>query len=107
MTLALASIGLVSVGTVMASLARTQSAAGVLSLCYMLFGGVIFYLATKFSAFGSIKDASFESYSLPLLFLSLKQNLPLEKAPGLTNLAALVGAWTVAASWIFRQRGWR
>lgn len=106
-SIALASIGLVSVGTVMASLARTQSAAGVLSLCYMLFGGVIFYLATKFSAFGSLKDASFESYSLPLLFLSLKQNLPLEKAPGLTNLAALVGAWTVAASWLFRQRGWR
>ncbi len=107
LTTVLASIGLVSVGTVMASLARTQAAAGVLSLCYMLFGGVIFYLATKFSAFGLLKDASFESYSLPLLFLSLKQNLPLEKAPGLTNLAALVGAWTVAASWLFRQRGWR
>ena len=106
-TVVLASIGLVSVGTVMASLARTQSAAGVLSLCYMLFGGVIFYLATKFSAFGTLKDASFESYSLPLLFLSLKQNLPLEKAPGLINLAALVGGWTVAASWLFRQRGWR
>ncbi len=106
-TTALASIGLVSVGTVMAALARTQAAAGVLSLCYMLFGGVIFYLATKFSAFGSLKDASFESYSLPLLFLSLKQNLPLEKAPGLINLAGLVAAWTVAASWLFRQRGWR
>ncbi|MBC7820160.1 MAG: ABC transporter permease [Planctomycetaceae bacterium] len=106
-TIALASIGLVSVGTVMASLARTQNAAGVLSLCYMLFGGVIFYLATKFSAFGLLKDASFESYSLPLLLLSLKQNLPLEKAPGLINLATLVGAWTVAASWLFRQRGWR
>lgn len=107
LTTFLASIGLVSVGTVMASLARTQAAAGVLSLCYMLFGGVIFYLATKFSAFGLLKDASFESYSLPLLFLSLKQNVPLEKAPGLANLAALVGAWTVAASWLFRQRGWR
>ena len=107
LTTFLASIGLVSVGTVMASLARTQAAAGVLSLCYMLFGGVIFYLATKFSAFGLLKDASFESHSLPLLFLSLKQNVPLEKAPGLTNLAALVGAWTVAASWLFRQRGWR
>ncbi len=106
-TIALASIGLVSVGTVMASLARTQSAAGVLSLCYMLFGGVIFYLATKFSAFGLLKDASFESYSLPLLFLSLKQNLPLEKAPGLTNLATLVGTWTVVASWLFGRRGWR
>ena len=106
-TIALASIGLVSVGTVMASLARTQNAAGVLSLCYMLFGGVIFYLATKFSAFASLKDASFESHSLPLLFLSLKQNLPLDRAPGLAKLAALVGAWTVAASWLFRQRGWR
>ena len=91
MTIALASIGLVSVGTVMASLARTQSAAGVLSLCYMLFGGVIFYLATKFSAFASLKDAAFESHSLPLLFLSLKQNVPLEKAPGLTKLAGLGG----------------
>lgn len=106
-TIALASIGLVGVGTVMASLARTQAAAGVLSLCYMLFGGVIFYLATKFSAFGSLKDASFESHSLPLLFLSLKQNVPLEKAPGLTTLAGLVGGWTVIASWLFRQRGWR
>lgn len=106
-TIALASIGLVSVGTVMASLARTQSAAGVLSLCYMLFGGVLFYLATKFSAFGLIKDASFESHTLPLLFLSLKQELPLEKAPGLPKLAGLVGAWVVVASWLFRQRGWR
>lgn len=106
-TLALASIGLVSVGTVMASLARTQNAAGVLSLCYMLFGGVIFYLATKFSAFSTLKEASFEGYSLPLLFLSLKQNVPLEKAPGLSHLAMLVGGWTVAASWLFRQRGWR
>lgn len=106
-TLALASIGLVSVGTVMASLARTQNAAGVLSLCYMLFGGVIFYLATKFSAFSTLKEASFEGYSLPLLFLSLKQNVPLEKAPGLSHLTLLVGGWTVAASWLFRQRGWR
>lgn len=106
-TIALASIGLVSVGTVMASLARTQNAAGVLSLCYMLIGGVLFYLATKFSAFGPIKEASFEGYSLPLLFLSLKQNVPLEKAPGLARLAELVGVWTVAASWLFRQRGWR
>lgn len=106
-SIALASIGLVSVGTVMASLARTQSAAGVLSLCYMLFGGVLFYLATKFSAFGLLKDASFESHSLPLLFLSLKQNVPLEKAPGLVNLAGLVGVWAVAASCLFRQRGWR
>lgn len=107
LTIVLASIGLVSVGTVIASLARSQNAAGVLALCYMLFGGVLFYLATKFSAFASLKDAAFESHSLPLLFLSLKQNLPLEKAPGLTKLAGLVGGWTLAASWLFRWRGWR
>lgn len=106
-TIALTSIGLVSVGTVMSSLARTQAAAGVLSLCYMLFGGVLFYLATKFSAFASIKEASFESRCLPLLFVSLKQNVSLEKAPGLSQLTALVGLWTLSASWLFRQRGWR
>ncbi len=107
LTIALASVGLVSVGTVIASLARTQNAAGVLALCYMLFGGVLFYLATKFSAFASLKDAAFESHSLPLLFLSLKQDLPLEKAPGLAKLAGLVGGWTLAANWLFRLRGWR
>lgn len=106
-TIALASLGLVSVGTVMASLARTQSAASVLSLCYLLIGGILFYLATKFSAFGAIKEASFESDSLPLLFLSLKHNMPLEKAPGLAKLAGLVGVWTLTANWLFRQRGWR
>ena len=106
-TVLLASSGLVGVGTVIASLSRTQSAAGVLSLCYMLFGGVVFYLATKFSAFAAIKDASFESHCFPLLFLSLKQNLPLERAPGLLKLAGLVGVWSMLAAWLFQQRGWR
>ena len=107
LTIFLASVGLVGVGTVIASLSRTQSAAGVLSLCYMLLGGVVFYLSTKFSAFATLKEASFESHCLPLLFLSLKQNLPLEKAPGLLKLAGIVGVWTVLAAWLFQQRGWR
>ena len=107
LTIVLASSGLIGVGTVIASLSRTQSAAGVLSLCYMLLGGVVFYLSTKFSAFALLKEASFESHSLPLLFLSLKQNLPLEKAPGLLKLAGIVGVWTVLAAWLFQQRGWR
>lgn len=107
LTLGLASTGMVGVGTVISSLARTQNAAGVLALCYMLFGGVLFYLATKFSAFGFVKSASFESHSFPLLFLSLKQNLPLDRAPGLLKLAGLVTVWTIAASILFRHRGWR
>ena len=107
LTIILASSGMVSVGTVIASLSRTQSAAGVLSLCYMLVGGVVFYLATKFSAFVTLKEASFESHCFPLLFLSLKQNLPLERAPGLMKLAGIVGCWTVLSAWLFQQRGWR
>jgi len=107
LTIILASSGMVGVGTVIASLSRTQSAAGVLSLCYMLVGGIVFYLSTKFSAFATLKEASFESHCFPLLFLSLKQNLPLERAPGLLKLAGLVGCWTVLSTWLFQQRGWR
>lgn len=107
MTLLLTSLGLCGVGMVIASLAKTQSAASLLALCYMLVGGVVFYLASKFSAFAGLKSFAFENYSFGMVFLSLQRPIPLLRATDLLPMAALVLAWLVTATLLFRSRGWR
>lgn len=107
--LTLTSIGLLSVGTCMATLARTQAAAGLLALCYMLGGAVIFYLAAQFTGFALLKQCAFESYSFPLLYLTLKgkMNLILAMSNGLFMMGILVGLWTITARHVFTRYGWR
>lgn len=106
-TLVLTGLGLCSVGMVIASLTRTQSSASLLALCYMLIGAVIFYLATKFSAFATLKSFSFEHYSFGMVFLSLQRAIPVASANDLGPMLLLVASWFVIATVLFRQRGWR
>ena len=106
-TLLLTSLGLCSVGMVIASLTKTQSAASLLALCYMLVGAVVFYLATKFSAFAGLKSFAFENYSFGMVFLSLQRPIPLSRATDLPPMLALVGGWLATATLLFRTRGWR
>ena len=107
LTLLLTGLGLSSVGMVIASLAKTQSSASLLALCYMLIGAVVFYLATKFSAFATIKSFSFEHYSFGMVYLSLQKSIPLSRATDLRPMLMLVVAWLTAATLLFRSRGWR
>lgn len=106
-TLLLTSLGLCSVGMVIASLTKTQSAASLLALCYMLVGAVVFYLATKFSAFAGVKSFAFESYSFGMIFVSLQRPIPWARATDLPPMLALVCGWLAAATFLFRTRGWR
>lgn len=106
-TLLLTGLGLCCVGMVIASLAKTQSAASLLALCYMLIGAVVFYLATKFSAFAAVKAMSFEHYSFGMVYLSLQRQIPLSRAADLGPMLLLVTGWVTAATYLFRARGWR
>ena len=106
-TLLLTSLGLCSVGMVIASLTKTQNAASLLALCYMLVGAVVFYLATKFSAFAGVKSFAFESYSFGMVFVSLQRPIPLSRATDLPPMLGLVAGWFAAATFLFRTRGWR
>jgi ABC-type transport system involved in cytochrome c biogenesis permease component len=106
-TLFLTGLGLASVGMVIASLTKTQSSASLLALCYMLIGAVVFYLATKFSAFATLKSFSFEHYSFGLVYVSLQKSIPLMKAVDLRPMFAIVAVWLVTATLLFRSRGWR
>lgn len=108
-TLFLTSIGLMSVGTCIATLAKTQSSAALLGLCYMLGGAVLFYLSTKFIAFGLLKKVAFESYSFLLIYQTLKTPLGFEQAAflGLGWLIGIVVVWVYIARTTFYRFGWR
>ena len=106
-TLFLTGLGLCSVGMVIASLSKTQSTASLLALCYMLVGAVVFYLATQFSAFATVKMLSFEHYSFGMVYLSLQRSLPLSRSFDLAPMLLIVVAWLTTATLLFRNRGWR
>ena len=103
----LSSIGLMCVGTCIATLAKTQASAALLALCYMLGGTVLFYLSTKFTAFYFIKQLAFENYTFPLLFSTMKRPVSVFHAPGLDTMFVLVGAWIGIARSCFYRYGWR
>ena len=54
-----------------------------------------------------IKRLSFESYSFPLLYLSLKQPIPLMYAPGVMTMFLIVAGWLFLARHCFYRFGWR
>ncbi|MBM83762.1 MAG: hypothetical protein CMJ78_24660 [Planctomycetaceae bacterium] len=105
--LILASVGLMSVGTIITAFAKTQSSASLMALCYMLCGGVIFYLATKFSAFTLIKAASFEHYCFVLMYQSMRGSSSPLLIPSFVTMAIIVAFWTYFAIQLFHRRGWR
>lgn len=102
------SVGMMCVGTCISTLTKTQSAAGLLALCYMLAGAVLFYLASRFSAFAFIKRLTFESYSFPLLYGTLKAKIGvMQVTQSLGSMAALVAGWLLFARHSFYRYGWR
>lgn len=105
--LILTSLGLMSVATCMTAIVKTQASAALMVLSYMLGGAMLFYLATQFSVFAMIKRLSFESYSFPLIYLSLKQPIPLLYAPGVATMFMIVAGWLFLARHCFFRFGWR
>lgn len=103
----LSSIGLMCVGTCIATLAKTQASAALLALCYMLGGTVLFYLSTKFTAFYFLRQLAFENYTFPLLFATMKRPVSMFHAPGLGTMFLLVGIWIGIARSCFFRFGWR
>lgn len=103
----LTSVGLMCVGTCIATLAKTQASAALLALCYMLGGTVLFYLSTKFTAFAFLKLLAFENYTFPILFATMNRPVSVFHAPGLLMMSVLVGIWLGIARTCFYRFGWR
>lgn len=102
------SLGFLSVGTLIGTMSRTQNTAGLMTLCYMLAGAIVYYLASRYPLVGLVKMLSFEHYGFPLMFHSVA-------GKGLTSVAIelygrmllLVGFWVVLAARMFRRHGWQ
>lgn len=106
-TLIVTSIGFMSIGILLASLAKTQAAAALLTLCYMLGIALIFHLSNGFAAFATLREFMFEHRSFPLVFVGLKTGLGGVAIYRLGTLSAVVLGWLIVASRVFATRGWR
>lgn len=106
-TILLTSVAMMSVGTCIATLAKNQAAAGMLALCYMMAGAILFFLSTKLFAFKILKGFTFESYTFPLLYYVFKYPnrtfFPLAIVP----LFVIAIMWVMAARQCFYRFGWR
>ena len=105
--IALTGLSLMSVGTTIASLAKTQVTASFLTLCYMLVGGTVFYLGSRFSIFGYLTKATFEHYSFMLIFANMKYNFGILLLPSFMALTFLTAIWLSIATAVFHRRGWQ
>jgi len=72
LTVLLGSISTMCVGTCIATLAKNQAAAGMLALCYMMAGAILFFLASNFVVFAACKAFTVECYSFMLLLFAFK-----------------------------------
>ena len=106
LTISVTSLGWMAVGTVMVSLARTQAAASMLTLSYMVGGSILFFFATWFVAFWRVQHACFEYYSIALLHGSIAGAASLLSAP-VATLCLIVLAWLIIANLLFRRIGWQ
>lgn len=106
-TLIVSAVGFLSVGVLVASLARTQATAALLTLCYMLGVALVFHLARGWAGFALIREGMFEHRGFLLIFASLKTGGTAYAWVKLGSLSLVVLGWAAVAAQVFRRRGWR
>jgi hypothetical protein len=104
--LIVAAVGSLAIGLTIASLAKTQRAASMAALCYMLIVTVLVFVCQQ-GEIGVIPHFALE-YHIPRMFhAALTHSVHWFPWNDLIAAAALSGVWTVAAVALFRQRGWQ
>jgi ABC-type transport system involved in cytochrome c biogenesis permease component len=106
-TLFVAALGYIAVGLSISSLVRTQATAGLLTLSYMLFVGVLFYLAQEYSAVSFVQQFTFEQYFFALAYINLKFPVGLTVPHSFWWLATISVGWLAMSGYLFISRGWR
>ncbi len=107
LTIGLTSVAMMSVGTCIATLAKNQAAAGMIALCYMMAGAILFYLSAQFPLFGALRWLAFESYTFPLLWITIKYPDHLFFMRALVPLTVLTAVWVLVAQRCFYRFGWQ
>ncbi len=106
-TLLVSAVGFLSVGILVASLAKTQATAALLTLCYMLGVALVFHLSRGWASFAMVRELMFEHRGFLLIHSSLRTGgSPLDWIR-LGGLGVVVLGWVTVATTIFQRRGWR
>jgi hypothetical protein len=106
-TLVVSSIGFISIGILLSSLAKTQASAALLTLCYMLGVALVYHLSNDFKAFDKVRNLMFEHRGLQLVIVGLKTGLGTAALSRLAVLTGVVACWLILATQVFARRGWR
>ena len=106
-TLIVSAMGFLSVGILVATFARTQATAALLTLCYMLGVALVFHLSKGWASFSMIRELMFEHRGFLLVHSSLRTGGGPLDLIRLGWLATVVLGWVTAATALFQHRGWR
>src|SRR4051812_44077928 len=106
MSLATLSVGTLGIGMTVACLAKTQRAASLGALCYMLAVALVLLLCQQ-NNIQRLPGLALEYHAPHLLHATLTNQLRPEHWWNLAASAALACGWALLAVVLFRRRGWQ
>lgn len=106
MAVCVAALGSLGIGLVIACLARTQRAASMGALCYMLVVALLLFICQQ-GRIPGLPHVALEYHCPRILHAVLGDALVWYHWYHLAAAAALAAAWCAAAVWLFRRRGWQ
>ena len=98
--------GSMGVGLTVASLARTQRAAAIGALCYMVAVALILLICQQ-NSIPLLPYLALEYYGPRLIHAALTGSVQPYHWANLAAAAALTCGWMVVATWLFRRYGWQ
>jgi len=106
LALAVAAVGSLGVGLTIASLARTQRAASMGALCYMLAVSLLLFICQQ-SRIPGLPYLTLEYHCPRMLHAVLADALAWYHWFNLAGAALLATGWAIAANVLFRRHGWQ
>lgn len=106
MSLATLGVGTLGIGMTIACLARTQRAASLGALCYMLAVALVLLVCQQ-NDIGLLPRLALEYHAPHILHATLTNQLTPEHWWNLAASAALACVWALVAVVLFRRRGWQ
>lgn len=98
--------GFLGIGMTVATLARTQRAAFMGSMCYLLSVALVLFICQQ-NGIPFIPYLALEYHGPRVLHAAITGDVGTQHWYHLAAAAGLAWAWITAAGWLFRRRGWQ
>ena len=99
--------GFLGIGMTVATLAKTQRAAFMGSMCYLLSVSLILFICSQ-NGIPFVSYLALEYHGPRIIHTAVTMETPTrEHWLHLTAAAGLAAGWIAAAGWLFRRRGWQ